>query len=181
MEEPDAEPDGLEGDTDRGPAAARTDTDRHPQGGFAPGREAGDDYWSGRLDRQRNHAAGGDIQPLQADTGGPGGNAAARHPPGAAGPLARHRRGNHRGGHCQPDAHGVHFRGIQAAIHLPRGGVQARADDGGQRVGVHPDKRGGNAHRSGPGGEVPGGEVRDDLDGQGGEPDERDGVLETHL
>ena len=95
--------------------------------------------------------------------------------------MAEPGRGDHRGGHRQPDAHGIHLRGIQTAIYLPRGGVQARADDGRQRVGVHPDKRGGNAHPGGPGGEISGGEVRDDLDGQGGEPDERDGVLETHL
>ena len=87
-----------------------------------------------QIDIQRNHAPGGIVQPVQADTGGSGGDTAARHPAGTAGPLEGHRRGNHRGGHREPDAHGGDFCGIQAAIHLPRGSLQARADDGGQCV-----------------------------------------------
>ena len=74
---PDVEPDGAEGNPDRGLAATGTDPDRYPQGGVAPGRKAGDDHGRGGLDRQRDHAAGSVVQPVQADSGGSGGNAAA--------------------------------------------------------------------------------------------------------
>ena len=59
--------------------------------------------------------------------------------------------------------------------HLPRGGVQARADDGDPPRGGGEDERAGDADRGRGGREVRGGAVRSRLDGQGGAPDERDG------
>ena len=59
--------------------------------------------------------------------------------------------------------------------HLPRGGVQARADDGEPSRGGGEDERSGDTDHGGGGREVRGGAVRPRLDGQGGAPDERDG------
>ena len=81
------------------------------------------------------------------------------------GDRRRARPGKGRGDRPRPSSRG----------HLPRGGVQARADDGGPPGRGGEDERAGDADRGRGGREVRGGAVRPRLDGQGGATDERDG------
>ena len=67
-------------------------------------------------------------------------------------------------------------RAREARGHLPRGGVQARAADGGdQRVAGRAQQRLRHLRARARGGRGEGREVRARVDGQGGQPDQRDG------
>ena len=134
-----------------------------------------------RIHRFGDGETGGYIQACGDDTHRPGGDADARCETDYERPVCRREEPDHRGQHHRQAFHGEDIRGAPSGIRVPCRCLQACADDGGQSCHGGAQQRERHPHHSRPCREIRHEEVCDDINRQGGEPNERDGLLEANM
>ena len=165
----------------RGTAAARQDRGGH--GGHQEDEHRPPHPHHGRGGKHRigDGAPGGHLQALGADTGRSGRDAYARRAPLHDEPPQGPEGVVHRRLHHQRVADGADLCRPQAGVCLPRRGLQARADDGGQPRHGHTEQRLRHTRHRRPGRQIPDAQVCDDLHRQGRQSHQRHGLQQAHL